>query len=107
MRQFFFEVSDGDQTLEDRRGLSLPDLMNAREEAVRIIRHLMREYSGFFLPNSSEWHVLVKGEGRNIEMIIPFTQTSSSEVENTYSSVSRFAENLRPLAFRPATGFSP
>jgi hypothetical protein len=100
MPRFFFEISDGVQTLEDRKGSWLPDAATARHDAIRAIADLLKHHKSFFVPNWLEWHVLLKDEANQIEMVIPFGEICAPGAETYQSSgCSSFFANLPSHAF--------
>lgn len=100
MPRFFFEISDGVQTLEDRKGSWLPDVATARQDAIRAIAELLRHHNSFFVPNWLEWHVLLKDQANQIQMVIPFEEIYAAGAESyQYSGRSSFFVNVPSHAF--------
>lgn len=77
MPQYFFEVSDGTETLEDGKGCIFSNVASARDEAIRIVESFYKFHAAFFVPNWAEWVVCVKQDKKGVVLQIPFTEVFS------------------------------
>ena len=77
MPLYFFELSDGTETLEDVDGRPFPDAASARNEAISVVEVLLKRHASFFAPNWTEWDVSVKDEKKGIVFSVPFTEAYS------------------------------
>jgi hypothetical protein len=100
MPRYFFEISDGTETLEDVEGCQLPDAASARKEAVKLICGLLNRHVSFFGPNWSEWEIYVKQEEKVIVLSVPFIEVYS--FEEVCSSGSSATKWLHQLPNRPS-----
>jgi hypothetical protein len=73
MPRYYFDLVD-DQTLHDRKGVSLPDLQAAREYAQVFVRELMETKPTLLGEPSSQWAVHVCNGKFEKVLKIPFEE---------------------------------
>lgn len=73
MPRYYFDLID-DQTLHDRRGVSLPDLKAAREYAQIFVREIMETKPTLLGEPASQWAVQVCNGKFEKVLKIPFTE---------------------------------
>ena len=72
MPRYYFDLID-DQTLHDRKGVSLPDLKAAREYAQIFVREIMEAKPTLLGEPASQWSVQVCNGKFEKVLKIPFT----------------------------------
>jgi hypothetical protein len=102
MPQYFFELSDGTETLEDVEGCPLPDAASARNQAIKLIGGLLKHHASFFGPNWSEWEIHVKQEEKGIVLSVPFMEVYSLKEALVCSSGSSATTRLHQGPNRPS-----
>ncbi len=79
MPRYYFDLID-DQTLHDRKGVSLPDLQAAREYAQTFVREIMETKPTLLGEPASQWSVKVCNGKFEKVLEIPFTEIVPEQI---------------------------
>jgi hypothetical protein len=71
--RFYFDLTD-DQTIHDRKGVTLPNIQEARKYAITFARELMESKSTLLGESPTAWSIRITDGKFQKLMTIPFTE---------------------------------